>query len=110
MRVARYSDVCALNDSAYLLGNHDYASLSTSLTFLRGETIGSTPRCITINILDDDVVENEEEFTVSLSSSSFIQPTNITATNVTIYEDPSDCKSIWNTMSTVKDEVDYLLC
>lgn len=93
-----------LNDSANLSGNHDYSSLSTSLTFLPGDTVGSAPRCVTINILDDNVVENEEEFTVALSSSSVIQPTNTTAINVTIYEDPSDCKSIGIVQNS------YLVC
>ena len=72
------------------LGNHDYSSLSMFLTFLPGDTIDSPPRCVEINILDDDVVENEEEFTVSISSFSVIQAIDVISTNVTIYEDISD--------------------
>ena len=73
-------------------GNQDFSTLSMSLTFLPGDTIGSPPRCIDINILDDDVVENEEEFTVTLTSSTVIQAINVTSINVTIYEDTSDGK------------------
>ena len=73
-------------------GNQDYSSLSMSLTFLPGDTIGSPPRCVDINILDDDIVENEEEFTVTLTSSTVIQAVNVTSINVTIYEDTSDGK------------------
>ena len=58
--------------------------------FLPGDTIGSPPRCVDINIIDDDIVENEEEFTVSISSGSVIQAINVTSINVTIYEDTSD--------------------
>ena len=71
-------------------GNRDYSSLTMSLTFLPGDTIGSPPRCVEINILDDDIVENEEEFTVTVSSGSVIQAINVTSINVTIYEDTSD--------------------
>ena len=71
-------------------GNQDYSTLSTSLTFLPGDTIGSPPRCVEINILDDDIVENEEEFTISMSSGSVIQAINVTIIDVTIYEDSSD--------------------
>ena len=70
--------------------NDDYVSLGTSLTFLPGETVGSSPACVRITILNDDIVENEEMFSVILSSSSIIQPINITSINVTIYEDSSD--------------------
>ena len=71
-------------------GNQDYSTLSTSLTFLPGDTIGSPPHCVEINILDDDIVENEEDFTISISSGSVIQAINVTIINVTIYEDSSD--------------------
>ena len=71
-------------------GNQDYSTVSTSLTFLPGDTIGSLPRCVEINILDDDIVENEEDFTISIFSGSVIQAINVTSINVTIYEDSSD--------------------
>ena len=75
-----------------VLANRDFASVSMSLTFEPGETIGSPPKCITINILDDDIVEAVEEFSVTISSGSVIQALNVTSINVTIYEDPLDCK------------------
>ena len=71
--------------------NLDCSSETFLLTFLPGETIGSTPRCALINILDDAIVENEEEFSVDLLSiSETLQTINTTSVNVTIYEDPSD--------------------
>ena len=71
--------------------NQDFSSETFSLTFLLGETIGSTPRCALINILDDAIVENVEEFSVELSSTSqVLQTINTTSVNITIFEDPSD--------------------
>ena len=63
-----------------------------SLTFEPGETVGSPLKCITINILEDDIVEAVEEFSVTISSGSVIQAVNVTSINVTIYEDLLDCK------------------
>ena len=71
-------------------GNQDYSTINTSLTFVPGDTIGSLPHCVEINILDDDIVENEEDFTISIFSGSVIQAINVTSINVTIYEDSSD--------------------
>lgn len=65
-----------------------------SLTFTPGDTIGSSPRCVTITILDDEVVEANEVFAVVLSSSSVIQTFGIISANVTIYEDLSDCEPL----------------
>ena len=84
-----YCNICLI-----FSGNHDYSSLSTSLTFLPGDTIDSPLHCVEINILDDDIVENEEEFTITVSSGSVIQAINVTSINVTIYEDTSDGKYI----------------
>ena len=48
--------------------------------------------CVNIAIEDDDIVEEDEMFTVSLTSTGTLQAIqNITA-NVTIFQD-SDCKS-----------------
>ena len=76
----------------YIPVDSDFLSLSTSLTFSPGDTIGSSPICVTIIILDDEVVEANEVFAVVLSSSSVIQTFGITSVNFTIYEDSSDCK------------------
>ena len=66
--------------------------MNKTLTFLRGESVGSAARCVNISILDDDVVEANETFDVVLSSSSLLQITGGTSIPVTIYEDPNDCE------------------
>lgn len=66
--------------------------MSTSSTFVPGESLEFLQKCVTIRILDDDAVEDVEEFSVIVSSSGVIQAVNGTSVNVTIYEDPLDCK------------------
>lgn len=110
----------------------DYSSLRVSLTFFPGDTIGSPPRCVSIAILDDEIVEAEETFAVVLSSNSEIQIiNNVMSTHVTIYEDSSDCESLtkrhmvnyyvlWLStvvtvglrplMSTVRENETFLVC
>ena len=75
----------------FLLAGSDYTPVSTPLTFTSGETIGST-RCVTVDILDDSVVESAEMFTILLLSDGLTQTINTTSANVTIYEDDSDGK------------------
>lgn len=70
----------------------DYSSLSMSLTFFPGDTVGSPPHCVTFTILDDEVVEASEAFAVTLSSSSVVQVIGIASIHINIYEDPSDCR------------------
>ena len=48
-------------------GDDDFEPTTVDVTFQPGET---GPKSIPINIVDDDVVEPTEEFTVTLSSSS----------------------------------------
>ena len=48
-------------------GNEDFSPKTFDITFQPGE---KGPKSIAINIMDDDIVETTEEFTVSLSSSS----------------------------------------
>ena len=63
------------------------------MIFLSGDTTDSQ-RCVNITILDDEIVEDNEEFKVVLSSTSDIQVFGITSANVTIIEDPSDSKIV----------------
>ena len=48
-------------------GNEDYEPKTLDVTFQPGET---GPKSILIDIIDDDIVEPKEEFTVTMSSSS----------------------------------------
>ena len=71
--------------------NEDFSNEVLSLTFFPGDSVGSPPRCISISILDDVIVESEEQYSVYLSSNSqALQTINTTAVNITIYDDPSD--------------------
>ena len=77
---------------SFISADSDFAFLNTTLTFLSGETIGSSHHCANITILNDQAVEADETFTVFLFSNSIIQIVGRTSINVTIYEDVSDCK------------------
>ena len=70
----------------------DFGTLNTTLSFLPGETVGSSDHCANISIINDEAVEAEETFTVVLFSSSIIQIYGRTSIDITIYEDMSDCK------------------
>ena len=70
----------------------DYVAFQfVSLTFDAG-TVSGAEQCYTITIVDDNILENNETFSVTLSSNepafSLVQAT------VTINHDPADCESI----------------
>ena len=60
--------------------------------FETGDTIGTAPRCFSIEIINDTAVENNEMFFVDLPSDGLIHGTGITSANVTIIEDITDSK------------------
>ena len=66
------------------------------MILMPGDTVGSA-HCVNITILDDDILEDNEAFSVTLSSTlssdMYIQVFGITSANVTIHEDTLDCKS-----------------
>ena len=69
----------------------DYGYLvNAPLSFDIGAAIGNTS-CVDIDIFDDEIVEDDEIFSVSLNSSD---PVNIlvSSANVTIFD--NDCKSL----------------
>ena len=78
----------------FLLANRDFSPVNNRpVIFLPGDTTGSQ-HCVNITILDDEIVEDNEEFKVVLSSTSDIQIFGITSTNVTIVKDTSDSKIV----------------
>ena len=46
----------------------DYTTLVTELTFTADDGIGSV-QCVNVTIIDDEILEPDQSFTVSLSSS-----------------------------------------
>jgi len=70
-------------------GDRDYSQLTVDLTFNAGSQAGSNA-CANISIIDDDILESDEYFTVILSSSD---PVNfdVSMGSCTIIED-SDCE------------------
>ena len=78
------------NSSLFLSADSDFIYLSESLTFFPGETLGTT-RCLSITILDNDLVECNEVFAVTISSTGAVQGIENTTTNVTISD--TDCKA-----------------
>ena len=61
----------------FLIAGSDYVSLVyIQVGFMSGDPLGSTA-CVNVSIIDDDVVEAEQTFTVNTSSSDpvIISPT-----------------------------------
>ena len=76
----------------YISAGSDFDILNATLSFLPGETVGSSNHCVNISIINDETVEADETFTVVLFSSSIIQIFGRTSIDITIHEDMSDCK------------------
>ncbi len=69
----------------------DYVPLSSSLTF----NASSNMECVDVMITNDTVVEGEESFTVSLTTSDpDVMVENGTVVVVVIMEDPDDGKDL----------------
>ena len=89
-----------LNDSLVLIcsGGLDYTGPSPSmLTFISGQTV-SAQRCTDVSVLDDNLIEDDEIFILSLVASPddesavmFVAGENYTT--ITILQDPNDSKS-----------------
>lgn len=79
-------------------GGQDYTGPSQStLTFIPGQTVGAQ-RCTDVSVLDDNLIEDDEIFTLSLvvspmdaSAVMFVAGQNFTT--ITILQDPDDSKS-----------------
>lgn len=56
-----------LYQNLHTVGNDDYLAVSTPLTFTPGS--GSQQRCTDITIINDQVVESDETFLVTLDTS-----------------------------------------
>ena len=68
----------------------DYIPLSSSLTF----NASSDMECVDVMIVDDTVVEGEESFTVSLTTSDPDVMVENGTVVVVIMEDPDDGKDL----------------
>lgn len=73
-----------------LTAGSDFMALSESLTFLSGETIGAL-RCVNVSIVDDEAIEDDEMFSITISSTGAVQALGNTTANITILQD-SDSK------------------
>ena len=74
-----------------MLADSDFEPLIGSVRFYPNETVGAFG-CVHIPVIDDSIVEEDETFTVTLTSAGVIQAIGDTMTTVTIFED-SDSKS-----------------
>lgn len=77
-----------------IAGTEDYSAFQfVPLTFDAGSVSGAV-QCHVVEIVDDNVLEENETFSVTLSSST--EPaflgSNLTQSMVTIRRDPVDCK------------------
>ena len=73
----------------------DYKLESKLLTFFDGQAHDHNNRqCSHIMILDDNALENNETFTLSLLYTSPLFAGTISYSTITIVEDPNDCKFI----------------
>ena len=69
-----------LDNSFSAMKSSDFTLLSTNLTFLRGST-DSTLECVSISITDDALLEGNQTFTVTLTTSD---PDVLLGNNVTV--------------------------
>ena len=74
-----------------MLADSDFEPLIGSVRFYPNETVGAFG-CVHIPVIDDSIVEEDETFTVTLTSAGVIQAIGETTATVTIFED-SDSKS-----------------
>jgi hypothetical protein len=81
-----------------LIDSGDYAGpFPVSLSFSTGQTIGAQ-QCTTILAIDDTLIEDDETFNISLTTSSaddsFVTFTpEASVATITIVQDPNDSKS-----------------
>ena len=61
------------------------------MTFPSGSTAGGPPQCIDLSIVDDSTVENEEGFSVQISTEDPSIILNISSTVVSILDDDGTC-------------------
>jgi hypothetical protein len=85
----------------------DFATLIGSVRFFPGETVGAF-ECVHIPVIDDSIVEEDETFTVTLTSAGVLQAIGNTTTNVTIFQD-SDSKSPVQSPRPLDIRLPYLL-
>ena len=64
----------------YTIGARDYGSVETSLQFVPC----NRKMCISISIVDDDVLESMESFTVSLGSDGLDNRISLSSVNATV--------------------------
>ena len=65
-----------------------------SLTFAAGSSLG-TQECVDVIITDDDVFEDDETFTVTLTTDDGSVDTVPDRTDITIVDNEGDCYVIW---------------
>ena len=79
------------------------------LTFISGQTVGAQ-RCTDVSVLDDNLIEEDEIFILSLVASPhdenavmFVAGENYTT--ITILQDPNDSKSFyqWSSYANMTD-------
>ncbi len=66
---------------------NDYILQTTNLTFVAGTNFSTPPQCIAVDIIDDEIVENNEIFTLSLELG--VGTANPESTAVTIMDNDS---------------------
>ena len=66
-------------------GDRDYSQLTVHLTFNAGSQAGSTA-CTDISIINDNILESDEYFTITLSSSDLVN-FDVSMGSCTIIED-----------------------
>ena len=68
----------------------DFEPVGISLTFAAGSSLG-TQECVDVAITDDDVFEDDETFSVTLTTDDGSVDTVPDRTDITIVDDEGDC-------------------
>ena len=81
-----YNDCPHLFLTSIARSNTDYEELSTAFEFQPSRTATSHSHCFNVSIRDDDILEDTESFTISLSTSIEAADISVATTQVDIVD------------------------
>lgn len=75
--------------------NNDFSYVSSTISLSSGVTVGET-HCVTINVIDDTRVENNEYFTLRIQNRYNTRTEGSTSLRINIRDNDGKIKSIHN--------------
>ena len=90
-----------IDDNFAALAGFDYTSVSSAETFISAST-NNAVRCISVSIVDDNALEADQTFTVTLSTPDMSVVLGTTATVVTIRDNDGLYRSVFDRTCKMK--------